>query len=211
MSSLIYSILLKTSILSPYVTLFFIIKNRRTLNSQLGVLFFYLLISISVELRDMFKEENSNTVALLFTVIEYSSIACIFWLEFKKKAFRIIIYVFSILFFILTVLGMTYFNAFKDDISTTSEGIIIITLGILYFLKIFNDLDIPKLTNYYFFWLNSAFLLYFSTALFLFSFKSYIKTIDDQSVSNFLWGIHLIINIAYNILLTIGICKHRKT
>lgn len=211
MNNLIYSILFITSILSPFVPLFFSIKNRRALNKQLGALFLYFLISIIAELTDVYKGKNDPTTSILFTIAEYSLIVYIFWLELKRKNFKIIISAFSMLFFILTIFSVSYFNDLDlaNDIATTSESILIITLGILYFHKIFTDLDIPKLTNYYYFWLNSAFLLYFSTALFLFLFKSYIKKMDE--LAPFLWSIHLIINITYNILLAIGICKHRKT
>jgi hypothetical protein len=212
MSYLIFKILLIASILSPCVPLFFSIKYRRALNKQLSALFLYLVISIITELIGTLTGKTNIIISLLFTITEYLLIAYIFWLELERKKFRLIIYIFSVLFFILTLYSVLLFNNpnLADDILTTSESVILITLGILYFYKIFTDLDIPKLTNYYFFWVNSAFLLYFSTALFLFLFKSYIKTIEPE-LGRFLWGIHLIINITSNILLSIGICKHRKT
>lgn len=212
MGNLLYYIIFYISIISAFFPVIFSFKNRRTFNKQLNVLFIYVIISLFVEVISAALGKTVDLITLAFTILEYTLIAYIFWIELEKKVFRNIIYVTSALFFGALTFSILYLNNLDrtDDIASAIEGFIIMILGITYFFKVFSDLNIPRLTDHYYFWLNSAFLLYFSTSLFLFIFKSYIRSLSIDGATS-LWLIHLLINIIYNILLTIGICKHRTT
>lgn len=58
----------------------------------------------------------------------------------------------------------------------------------------------------YFAWINSAILIYFSMALFSFLFNKFSGQLE-MNLYVWVYTPHLVTNVAYNILLAIGIWK----
>jgi hypothetical protein len=94
-------------------------------------------------------------------------------------------------------------------ILNTFEATIFIAVSVLYFLKLVREVNVPALKDFYFAWINSAVLIYFSMAFFLFLFDLYIVNHSLQTFNN-LYSLHWLVNIAYNILLALGVWKYNR-
>lgn len=173
-------------------------------------LFLYLIGSMCSDIFSAFFFNFGGLIA--YTFFECLIISYIFWVELESKILRRIVIITSLLFLIVSLCCVVLLDDLNliDSITTSIEFVIIIFFCILYFFKEFYDLNKPKLTDYWFFWLNSSFLLYFGTSLFIFLFKSYFYELSVTIIS-FLWSIHLIVNITNNSLISVAICKVKKT
>jgi hypothetical protein len=120
------------------------------------------------------------------------------------------IYLFSV--FLLVFCGIAIFEfSFEkpDPITSCAEAVIIMALALFYFFRIFVNMSIPRLTEHYFFWLNSAFLIYFPSTFLISLFEDIIRNSPHYQI-RYLWIIRLFVNIIFNILLTVGICKVKR-
>lgn len=70
-------------------------------------------------------------------------------------------------------------------------------------------MKIKKLTSYYFFWVNSAFLLYFLVPFFIYIFENQVRE-SNILVLQFLFVIHGIVSLIFYFVVTIGIWKIRN-
>jgi hypothetical protein len=174
---------------------------------QLKALFIYFVISFVNEMVSNFPEylnlPTDDQLSLHFyTICEALIIFYIYYKEFKfKNPYPMLALGAAFTIIALSRVSRTEYNAFTNTI----EAILVLPFTITFFFKISNDLSIPKLTDYYFFWINSAFLFYFSFSFLIFLFAQYIMNVSYFYV----WNIHLIANITYNLLLAIGIWKTR--
>lgn len=211
-----FDLLSYLSSLSSLIPLIASIVKNKTLNSSLRVLFLYLLVSFITELISTIFAKNGNgirnyIIQNIFTMLECGLIAGIYYQHFTSKQSKIMVTI--ALIFILTValirFGLLEEINKRDAVINTLESCFFIILAYLYFNKLMFELNITSLGDYYFFWLNSAFLIYFSGAFFLFLFNDFLITCDLQRFY-LLYSLHLIINIAYNTLLAIGVCKIKQ-
>ena len=182
----------------------------RPFNAQLKALFLYCFISAAIEVFITFIPDmnvvSHFTLMNSYTILETLIIYYIYYREFKFERSRFMIIL--NLVFILVAIG-NYSNKQYSDITSGAEGLTIIALAIIYFYRISGDLSIPKLTNYYFFWINASFLFYFSITSLFFLAVNYIRFLTGMEYK-YLWALNHITNILYNILLSIGIIKARQ-
>ncbi len=210
----VFIVLLVASIASILIPIRYGIIKYKAFSYQLKALFIYLCISLITELTSLILISAKQQVLPLqfsFCLFEFGIILYLFWQELNKKTYHIIITSLAIIY--VAALGVSYYQ--KQDVGVLSDfsgvigSVMIIGLTLLFFFKVLTDLQIPKLTDYPFFWLNSAFLMYFGTTFFLFLFNNAIKEFD-QPIVYFLTGIHHTVNISYNILIAIALCKVKK-
>jgi len=119
---------------------------------------------------------------------------------FAKYGSLFFIVILSVLFLV------TVINKLSNDIINSTESIIVFSFSIYFFAHLFQEAEVPSLNKYYFFWINAGFLFYFGANLFIDSTEHYFRVSKGQEVL-FLWNFHLVINIIYNVLLTIGVWK----
>lgn len=147
----------------------------------------------------------------IFTFVEGLSIIVIYKhiLDSEKSRFYFLplIVFYSLCFAVAGFLGQL---SKHNNFLITIETVIVIVLSITYFFRLINNVQIPKLTDYYLFWLNTSFLIYFCGSLFIFIFETFILYNHDKNVRN-LWILHNIFNIVYNVLLAKSVFTWRKT
>ncbi len=211
---IIFALLIGLSILSPVVAIIIGLKKRNAFNVQLKALFLYMVISLCVDalssLLFIFKMQKMP-LQMAFAVFEFLIICYLYWLELKKTGYKVTIGAFIVIYiavFFISYFTSRNFESVLDYISVTESAIIII-LALVFLYKIFIDLEVIKLTDYPFFWFNSAFLIYFATTFFLFLFNNNLKEFDPKIVY-FLTAIQHLINIGLNVLIAIGLCKVKK-
>ncbi|MDX2174387.1 MAG: hypothetical protein SFY56_14895 [Bacteroidota bacterium] len=211
---ILFGILIALSVLSPIVPILYCIKKRSAFNNQLKALFLYIVVAIVVDVFSaVFNSFKINRLPLqlCFDIFELLIISYLYWLQFNNRVLKFTIvsfvgiYLISIVYFFLTHQNIENIINYADVI----EASIIIILSLIFFFKVLADLEIPKLTAYPFFWFNSAFLLYFGTSFFLFLFNNNLRSFNETIVL-FLNAIHLLMNICFNTILSIGLCKVKK-
>jgi hypothetical protein len=142
-------------------------------------------------------------VSNFFSFVEFSVITLIYAvnLDLKSKGslFFWAGFLVTCLIFIFSDMHtpMTVFNGFY---------ILLIIIFSLYYFYLENEKEETKEHMQDFFWFNSAFLLFFGTSFFIFLFDDFILT-ADRAVGRLLWTIHLINNMIFYALLTVGIWK----
>ncbi len=208
-----YNIFICISALSVIIPIFFVVKTGYSFNLVSKTLFLYLVCSFFTEVINYTLSENNYTSAIplitnIFSVVELLCISFIYWNELNvkktKKTFLNPILIIACLFVFTITLVFSLTHLF-----TCFIFLVIISLALFYFFKIFSNLDSPILLNHYFFWMNCAFLFYFSTSFFLFLFEEFI-VVNNNSIGRLLWSIQLVANIIYYIILSVGICKMKS-
>jgi hypothetical protein len=184
----------------------------KTLNVMLRVLFSYVIVcSLAEGLSVILASYNIYAYYFsqnVFTLLEYTFLVTIYFLEFKSKKERQVIWAVTLIY----VMSVTYyFIRFDTFTMSTSipyiiEAFILIGLSVYFLYKTQVELTIPSLKDYPFFWVNCAILIYFSTSLILFLCNDYLENCKREQFES-LWSLHLIGNIIYNNLLGIAIWK----
>ncbi len=214
-SQSIYNAVSHVSALSVLIPLGFCLNDIRTLNKLLRVLFLYILVSMFAEIGGLILSQNKIHNYLLqhiFTIIECGLIAWIYLFQFVNKWHKTIVYVVFCIFLLTSIVILIFKGGYNrgDSILSTFESCFIMTLSGIYILKNLREITLSKLSDSYFSWLNAGFLIYFSTSFFLFLFNDYIESCE-LTIAYILYSLHLISNIAYNILLGIGVWKAKQT
>jgi hypothetical protein len=208
---ILFNIINHTSSLSVAIPLTCCILKIKALNSELRVLFAYIIVSVATEITSfIFIRNNIHTYLVnhLFTISECTFITLIYFYRYETKGIRANIVIFYVLFLALSFVILILKDGYDgpDNVLSTYEATFFIILSGSYVYKIMKEVKITKLKEFYFYWINSAILLYFSMAFFLFLFNIYIAKRGLKTYNN-LYTLHWIINVAYNVLLAKGICK----
>ncbi len=198
------------SSLSVLIPIIISLIKLSAFNKQLKALFIYLLLNLSNDVIGyvLFINNTSTTFSFeIFTILQGFIVVYIYSNQFKFSHRTML----SIQLLMLCLFLFIHFiSPTSSDFSNAFVDLIICFFGVRYFTQIFINLQVPVLTNYYFFWINTALLFYFGTT-FLFSlFENFIRS-GDETLAFFTWSIQLISNITHNFLLSIGIWKIKKT
>ena len=194
---------------SVIVPITFSLIKLSAFNKQLKALFIYLLLSL-INDSICFAMFLMNQETLIPIEI-YSTLQCFLIFYIFSKEFKLSTPIITIAQLIMFCLfGLTFIIPnLKFEIIEGAESFLICSLAFYFFYKVFKKLLIPVLTEYYFFWVNTAFLFYFGTTFILVLFDFYIR--NSGNIGVLLWSIQLMTNIIHNFLLTIGIWKVQKT
>lgn len=210
-SGLLVYILKYGSIASVLLPLICSIMRFRVIKPFLQGLILYLLISIVTEIIAAwrgFTGQNTYLLYNIYTILECSCLSYLFWRKYNSQLVRLLVGLFfmpflAIAFFSFVVSGL---HSSADNIVSTYSAVYLVTLACIYFYR-GSDENLERLTDDYFFWISTAVMLYFSVAVLFFLFNDYI---EKRGIRTAYYGFRWIINIATNILFTIGIWKVRK-
>ena len=206
-----FNVLVYISICSVAIPLSCCVIRFSALNKALRVLFLYILISVIAEVVSLILQQNRITnyvVQNLFTISECTLITYIFLNKFDSNKSKRLIKIFYSIFVLFAVIIFGFMDEINgpDNLVSTYESCFFIVLAWAYFYKVMTDKNISKLNQFYFSWINTAILIYFSMAFISFLFNKFIGQLE-MSLYALAYTPHLITNIAYNILLATGIWK----
>lgn len=183
-------------------------KRNRILNFLLA----YLVASLLTEVLFIYlswRRLSTKPVEYTFCLLEFVLISMIFYRVyfFASGKRRIFIYLnIAILgFFVLDLLHVIkLFNPLYMAAFTV--------VSVVIFLNIYKLMpsNTSKITDFYFFWINSGFFYFFGSSLALFTFRDFILNAGPL-LSKKIWMIHLFNNIVFYLLLSYGIWKARQT
>lgn len=211
----VFDILSHSSSISGVIPFFICIIRFRLLNKILKILFFYLGITVFIEATSYFLTTNNIQNYFIknsYTFIECTCIFLMYYFQFKSLLAKKVLLLAYLFFFILSAALLIFMGAYNkpDNIINSLEAWMVIMTGSYYMFELYSDLTIPSLTNYYFTWVNIALLLYFSISLFMFLFNSYLERCGLRQYYE-IYSLHLVGNITFNLLLTVGIWKTTLT
>jgi hypothetical protein len=153
--------------------------------------------------------KNNNPIYHVYDILSGAVILHIYKLNFTNEKTKKIILLLLFVFVSFSIFLFFYKDGFKFDNteSTISLKIMVILLSMYYFLTLFYQLKIRSLKNHYFFWINAAFLFYSGTTFYIFLFENFVIF---GLYKNYIWPIHLIATIIFNLLLSKGIWTMKK-
>ncbi|MBQ4819895.1 hypothetical protein [Aquimarina sp. MMG016] len=146
-----------------------------------------------------------------FTAIQFLLIVHIYRTVLSKifsKLFFIIISIGFIVFAIINTLFFQNLNTFNSNV-TTLMGFLVIFFSLSYFYALLKEVKYSVLEKNPMFWINSGFLIYFSSNLILFYMNNTLfKGTAEASLT--LWGLHAIVNIVLTLFYTIALWVNPK-
>ncbi len=207
------SILTKCSVFSTVVPLLTYLARGRKLNKLLRILFVYLIVSLITDLFCFYGEYKSlnHYVINVFTYFEFVCFSLILTMRndtLKYKSFIPLCLAFTFGF----VLSFIYTRnpGQINNFVNCFEAMILIILSIINLFELNNDLSIPNLFQYPYFWILASTLLYFSVVLFVFIFSGYILDPAASKPVKFLWIIHNSVHILFNLLIAVSIILWKR-
>lgn len=207
MDSLPITIISLILIIKIGILLLGLIKYK-AFNSTLKVLYYLLVASFitdSISFLVIFNGYENVVFFNIYTIIE----GVLFMLYFKHLNEKWSVPFGLLLFLSVAIIEWTVYtqnNGFID-ISTVVEACLLIVFALRFFGRMLGELKIGRLTEYPFFWINCAVLIYFAGSVFLFAFS---KLIMKQGLM-FMWHFHNFIHIIYLLLIGIAFWKVRST
>lgn len=206
-----FNVLVYISIFSVVIPLSCCVIKFSALNKELRALFLYIIISVTSEIVSLVLQQNQITnyiVQNLYTMCECTLITYIFLNRFDSNKSKLLIKIFYFIFVLIALIIFGFMKGINgsDNLVSTYESCFFILLAWAYFYKLMTEKNISKLNQFYFAWINTAILIYFSMAFISFLFNKFIGQLE-MSLYALVYAPHLIINIAYNILLGIGVWK----
>ena len=167
------------------ITLIIIRKAYR--DPSFKLLLFYLIAKLIIDilmLRAAARRENNIILFNLGIPINYAMLSGMFYFKFNSPLFKKGLIASMIGFLIFTIWDIFNSNSEITDLynhravlfAKTVEGVLIITLILLFFYEIIKSLQIPNLLTFPFFWVCSGLLLYYSSYIFIAPVLHYTAT-----------------------------------
>jgi hypothetical protein len=200
-------LLLTLSVISPIPALVIGYKKRQTL------LWIYLLVGFVFDVTLVILKRgygiNNAWAGNLFTLTEFIILSFLYkdYILKNKVLFYFIISSLS-LFFIVHTFGHSVLKPNKEGAGILA--FVYILYSIAGFYTILKEQKVIFLDKHWFFWFNTAFLIYASGILFLFLFRDYLKE-KNADLFGILWNyLFLSLNIIKNSLLAFAIYHFRR-
>ncbi len=211
MFKLIYiQIIVPLAILLPILLSLY---NYQKLSKALKIVFYYLLISGSINVfAIILAKKNISNLPLLhfYTAFEFA-IVCLFYKEVSVKQENKPYFNYLIISFIIFCLFNVFFlqkDHSYNTYSRTIESLIFIFLSLKYVFSTNNNNHLKDWKKDPNSWINFSFLIYFSSSLFLFSFTNILESKKNKDLIILAWDIHGTFVLIMYILITTGIVKN---
>jgi len=188
---------------------FFLLFFRRNMEGGYWVIFVYCILSFVADsaFRIPSIKHYSFYVLSALTIIEYSLFSLFLYFSYKSRLFKTILIVCSLLFYVIAVINiLSKRSASFDSLSASLEASLIILFSIFFLYEQINDPTIIYVYSSKKFWVIIAFLLYFSSILFLFI---YAVTLTSQQHKSY-WRINNIFDTIKNLLFTVAFAMKKN-
>ncbi|TYP77024.1 hypothetical protein [Aquimarina intermedia] len=190
-----------------------VLRFRLLTTVQLKLVHLLILVLIVESISNILwrKKINNLPVYHLYTIIEFLLIIRIYWSTLSQLVSKKLLVGISVIFVVLAVLNTIFFQSiyvFNSNI-TTLLSILVILFSLSFFYITLKDVEYTALEKNPMFWINSGFLIYFSSNLILFFINNYL--FEKSTEASFLiWGLHAIVNIVLIMFYTIAVWVNPK-
>lgn len=152
-------------------------------------------------------KENRKYLSSIYTFLEYSVFAFIFWSYLKSKKIRLFILVASLLFLAFQVYYAITGKVRKiDSVPIGIETILMLFYIVYFFYEFSKNLSTLFIYNHFVFWISVGILIYLGGSFFFFML---INNLSKEQVRAF-GDLTYIAEILKNILFSIAIFVHAK-
>lgn len=189
--------------------IFFLLFFKRNKEGGYWVIFVYIILSFCAD--TAFKipsiKHYSFFVLSALTIIEYSLFSYFLYLSYKERKFKIILIICSLLFYVVAIVNILYKRSTSfDSLPSSLEASLLILFTILFLYEQITDPTIFYVYNSKKFWISVAFLLYFSSILFLFI---YAFKLTKQQYNSY-WRINNIFDTIKNLLFAVAFAMNKN-
>lgn len=189
--------------------IFFLLFFRRNKEGGYWVIFVYCILSFAADsaFRIPGIKEYSFYVLSALTIIEYSLFGYFLYISYKERKFKIILIICSFLFYAIALINILYKRSTSfDSLPSSLEGSLLILFSIFFLYEQIKDPSVFYVYNSKKFWIIIAFLLYFSSILFLFIYGA---SLTRQQYKIY-WRINNIFDTIKNLLFTIAFAMKKN-
>ena len=203
---------------APYATLPAILIGLvkfRALSTPLRIVTVHVLIAGLVELAATILWNNKINNLFLLHVYTIEECGMILWFYSyllsegtDRKVFLYVFLGFAALSIANSMFlqGLTRNNTYARSI----EAVIIIVCAVRYFYKLLSETKLKSPARSPYFWINTGFLIYFSSSLVLFTLSNYIRGPQYRQLRLDVWTLHAFFAIVLYALIAVGLWKHKK-
>ena len=189
--------------------IFYLTFFKRNKEGGYWVIFVYSILSFFAD--TAFKipsiKHYSFYVLSALTIIEYSLFSYFLYRSYIEKKFKIILIICSLLFYVIAIINILYKRSTSfDSLPSSLEASLLILFSIFFLYEQIKDPSIFYVYNSKKFWIIIAFLLYFSSILFLFIYGA---SLTRQQYNNY-WRINNIFDTLKNLLFTIAFAMKKN-
>lgn len=192
------------------------IARKAFQDKSLWLLFCYLVIKLIIDVAMLYFASNRTNNLIFYNLsipLFYALLGGMFYFKFTgniQKRFVLFsiagVFIFSTWDLINSNENLSDLNQHRMVLySKTVEGVLMISLILLYFYEIIKALQIPNLLTFPFFWICSGLLLYYSSLIFLAPVLHYAYTWNNQMDLGVTEFIPTIFEILCALLFSIGI------
>lgn len=209
------ALIVPASILVPIGTAMYRFKN---LGKEMKILFYYTLLNGGINILAIilwYLKIKNLPVLHVFTILEFLVIAQMYYHMLNDKIIKMIIKYLMIIFPILCIANFIFLQSiFQFNTNTRPfEALLIMMFSLAYFAQINDPTDGKMWGEVPMNWVSAALLIYFSGALFIFSFSNYTSILKNpkfQSLNVLIWNIHATLVLIMYLLFAKGFSKCRK-
>jgi hypothetical protein len=173
------------------------------------LLMFSFLCDFVNEIQFRFFKFPVNIIGNLYVVLSPVLLGFFFYHTLKWKSIKIPLIVFCFAYVIFSITNFALIQ--KININTYSaivEKLLIMSLSIMYFYKVLQELPAKKIYYIGLFWVISSLFIINSAKLVVYSFAEYLVVFKDNLI--FLWGLHNILSIFGSLAITVGVLIHTR-
>ncbi|MCK8522067.1 hypothetical protein M0D21_10840 [Aquimarina sp. D1M17] len=197
--------------LLPLLVAAFKFKSLNNVQQKLLYILIVILIVESISTILWYQKINNLPVYHFYTVIEFLLIMNIYVGELSQVYSKQLFVYLSIIFTVFAVINTIFFQnlfTFNSNV-TTALGVIVVLFALSYFYKLLKEVKYSSLETNPMFWINSGFLIYFSSNLMLFFINNNLFK-ESTEASYLVWGLHAVVNIILIIFYTIAVWVNPK-
>jgi hypothetical protein len=155
--------------------------------------------------------KNNNPIYHIFTLLTGVLVLYFYKSLFASKKIALLIQSLMLMFTTISIFLFFYKEGYKfnNTFSNIFLCVLIVLLSLYYFFNMFIEMKVKNLLKHPQFWIASAFLIFYGTTFYLSLFEDFIRSYNND-LCNYIWPIHLISTIIFNLILTKGIWTMRK-
>jgi hypothetical protein len=198
---------------SFFPTAVFFIKRKISIETL--SLFIYVFISIIADIIGVYlinDDEIRTRIQYFFTIFEILVISIMYLTIVNNVYFKLSIKLLALLFVVFYILYLLFSKSFLKTYYYFEpiEAFFIVMYSISYLYEKIKNSDLLNVSENYFFWINSAFLIHFGSTFILVLLTPFFDTADTYNM-NILGLYYYVICILFQTILTIGVWKIKPT
>ncbi|AXT62014.1 hypothetical protein D1816_17165 [Aquimarina sp. AD10] len=187
---------------------FAILKYNRLNKVQVSLGYILILVFIVELITNIFWHKKINNLPIFhfYAIFEFLLIVNIYKSALSGLFSKGVFIILAIGFTAFAIINMFFFqNIFEFNSNvTTVMGVLVVFFALSYFYKLLKEVRYSALETNPMFWINSGFLIYFSSNLILFFINNNLFK-EASEASYMVWGLHAIVNIILILFYTIAI------